>query len=125
MNWLSYSANFSPYDYVLWGTLENIVYRNIPTILDELELSISEATESISVQTLQDAMGNFHFSSVSGGHFEQIVMQLHRLLVKDYLSYPCLFMHVYLFCINVQRHLLTTFVTIVQTFLQNSYSLHN
>ena len=40
-----------------------------------------------------------HLSYVSGGHFEQIAIQLHRLLVRDDFSYPFLFMHVYLFCI--------------------------
>jgi len=79
MDWHQYSPDLIPYDYFLWGTLKDIVYRNNPTTLDELEQSICAATESISVQTLQNVMTHFvarlrHLSSVSGYHFEHIVM---------------------------------------------------
>lgn len=79
MDWPPYSPDLTPCDYFLWGALKDTVYRNNPTTLDELAQSICEATESISVQTLQDVMANFiarlrHLSCISGGHFEQIVM---------------------------------------------------
>ena len=59
--------------------MKYIAYKNNPTTLNELEQSICEATESISVQTYQDVMENFvdrlsYLSNISGGHFEQIVM---------------------------------------------------
>ena len=77
--WPPYLPDLTPCDYFLWGALKDIVYRNNPTTLDELEQSICAATESISVQTLQNVMANFvarlrHLSSVGGYHFEHMVM---------------------------------------------------
>jgi len=79
MDWPPYSPDLTPCDYFLWDALKNIVYRNNPTTLDELEQPICAATESISVQTLQNVIANFvarlrHLSCVSGYHFEHIVM---------------------------------------------------
>ena len=79
MDWPPYSPGFTPCDYFLWGVFKDIAHRNNPTNLDELEQSICETNESISVQTLQDVMANFvallhHLSSVSGDHFEHVVM---------------------------------------------------
>ncbi|GBM63300.1 hypothetical protein AVEN_186120-1 [Araneus ventricosus] len=78
MDWPPYSPDLTPCDYFLWGALKDIVYGNHPSTLDELELAISLACNSISVETLKDVMSNFilrlrnHISSNSE-HFENIV----------------------------------------------------
>ncbi len=65
-------------DYFLWDTLKDTGYRKYLTTLDKLELSIFEAIESISFQTLQDVVANIivslrHLCTAGGGHFEKIV----------------------------------------------------
>ena len=59
MDWPPYSLYLTPCDYFLWGALKDIVYGSNPTNLDKLEQSICEASEPISIQTLQDVMVNF------------------------------------------------------------------
>ena len=44
MDWPPYSADLTPCDYFLLCALKDIVYRNNPTTLDELEQSICPAT---------------------------------------------------------------------------------
>lgn len=72
MDWPPFSPDLTPCIYVLGGTLKHNVYQNHPTTLEELESFICVATESISVETLQDIIVNFilclrHLCTASGG----------------------------------------------------------
>ncbi len=63
----------------MWGTLEDIAYRNNPLTLDELEEAICHASVSISGDKLQRVTDNFiprllHVCSVKGAHFESLLM---------------------------------------------------
>ncbi|GBO16026.1 hypothetical protein AVEN_216859-1 [Araneus ventricosus] len=78
MDWPPYSPDLTPCDYFLWGSWKDIVYRNHPSKLDELESAICVAYNSISVETLKDVMSNFilrlrHFIFSNYEHFENIV----------------------------------------------------
>ena len=79
MDWLQKSPDHTLWVYFLWDAFKDIVYRNNPSTLDDLEQSICKVTEFISVQILQDVMANFvvrlrDYFSVRGDHFEQIVL---------------------------------------------------
>ncbi|GBL97589.1 hypothetical protein AVEN_49108-1 [Araneus ventricosus] len=85
MDWPTYSPYLTPCDYFLWGALKDTVYGNHRSTLDEPELTICVACNSISVETLKDVMSNFilrlrHLIFSNGEHFENIVFRLQRLL---------------------------------------------
>ncbi|GBL88896.1 hypothetical protein AVEN_158995-1 [Araneus ventricosus] len=78
MDWPPYSPNLTPCDNFLWGALKDTVLGNHPSTLDELELAICVACNSISVESLKDVMSNFilplcHLIFSNGEHFENIV----------------------------------------------------
>ncbi|GBN67988.1 hypothetical protein AVEN_157758-1 [Araneus ventricosus] len=78
MDWPPYSSDLTLFDYFLWGALKDTVYGNHPSTLDELELAICVARNSISVQTLKDVISNFilhlrHLIFSDGENFEIIV----------------------------------------------------
>ena len=74
--WPAYFPDLNPCDFFLWGALKDTVYGNHSANLDELELLIGVACDSISVETLQDVMSNFivrlrHLIVSNGEHFEK------------------------------------------------------
>ncbi|GBN72554.1 hypothetical protein AVEN_123377-1 [Araneus ventricosus] len=78
MDWPPYSPDLTPCDYFLWDALNDTVYGNHPSTLDELESAICVARNSISVEILKDVMSNFnlrlrHLVFSNGEHFENIV----------------------------------------------------
>lgn len=59
IEWPSYSPDVTNCDYVLWGTLQDSVYRNNPLTLEELEEAICETCVMISGDTLLGFTYNF------------------------------------------------------------------
>ncbi|GBN68581.1 hypothetical protein AVEN_195975-1 [Araneus ventricosus] len=77
MDWPQYSPDLTPCDNFLWAAFKDTVYGNHPSTLDEPELAICVACNSISVEKLKDVMSNFilrlrHLIFSNVEHFENI-----------------------------------------------------
>jgi hypothetical protein len=58
LSWLSYCLDLNPYDYFLWGFLENCIFSNNPHTVEELKAKMVAAVESFIKETLAAVMEN-------------------------------------------------------------------
>ena len=58
ISWLGRSPDLSPSDYFHWGYLKYIVYRNNPSILEELKSNISDGARSSDICILENVYRN-------------------------------------------------------------------
>ncbi|GBM54427.1 hypothetical protein AVEN_275633-1 [Araneus ventricosus] len=74
-----YSPDLTPCDFLLWGCLKDLVYRQTPQIIGELKHHISTACETIPSDTSVRVSEQFclrlrHVVAANGGNFEKIVV---------------------------------------------------
>lgn len=78
IEWPARSPDMTPLDFFLWGHIKNLVYKNRPQNIEELQDRIRHEISMISPNTLLDSLRNFvqrlHYcQEVNGGHFEHII----------------------------------------------------
>lgn len=56
--WPSRSPDLNPLDFFFWGFLEDIVYLNKPTDLEELHMKIDEAVDNVTHEMLENVQAH-------------------------------------------------------------------
>ena len=77
IEWSPYSPDLNPYDFFLWGYMEDHCYSKNPTTTEELMKAIRKTVNSISVEILSKILYSFRkridcCSSGNDKHFENI-----------------------------------------------------
>lgn len=78
IEWPARSPDMTPLDFFLWGHIKNIVYKNRPPNIQDLQERIRHEIVNITPNTLLDTLENFvqriHYcQEVNGGHFEHFI----------------------------------------------------
>lgn len=78
IEWPARSPDMTPLDFFLWGHIKNLVYKNRPQNIEDLQQRIMHEISSIAPNILLDTLQNFvhriHYcQEVNGGHFEHLI----------------------------------------------------
>lgn len=78
IEWPARSPDMTPLDFFLWGHIKNVVYKNRPQNIEELQERIRHEISTIPPNTLLDSLQNFvqriHYcQEVNGEHFEHLI----------------------------------------------------
>lgn len=78
IEWPARSPDMTPLDFFLWGHIKNLVYKNRPQNIEELQERIRHEIHSIPRNILLDSLQNFiqriHYcQEVNGEHFEHLI----------------------------------------------------
>ena len=79
LEWLPYSPDLNPLDFIFWSYLKDKVYKNNPKTLSELKNAIIVEINHIDVQVLQCVIQNFCkrlelCQESDGSHFKHIYL---------------------------------------------------
>lgn len=78
IEWPARSPDLNPLDFFLWGHTKNLIYKNRPQNVEELQARILHEIQNISqnaiVNTLQNFVHRIHYcQEVNGEHFEHLI----------------------------------------------------